>query len=186
MAVTWPYGIPPDPQIYAYLAAAAASYPYALPNPGAVSYPTFPLQAMYQTQTSSAFSPLAPQSPLKPAFNGLTPLTGPLTCNTTSSTLERLSPSSSAPVTSVDPAINLSQRLKPEAAPSLPGLSTLKGCPCGLPSCALPSGLHPSFPTLPSALHPGFHSTLPSALPGMMSSSLAPFFQKPELHVSKP
>ncbi|GFR96837.1 homeobox even-skipped homolog protein 2 [Elysia marginata] len=28
MAVAWPYGIPPDPHLYAYLAAAAASYPY--------------------------------------------------------------------------------------------------------------------------------------------------------------
>ncbi|GFS17936.1 homeobox even-skipped homolog protein 1 [Elysia marginata] len=30
MAVAWPYGIPPDPHLYAYLAAAAASYPYSV------------------------------------------------------------------------------------------------------------------------------------------------------------
>ena len=30
MAVAWPYGIPPDPHLYAYLAAAAASYPYGV------------------------------------------------------------------------------------------------------------------------------------------------------------
>ena len=28
--MAWPYGIPPDPHLYAYLAAAAASYPYGV------------------------------------------------------------------------------------------------------------------------------------------------------------
>lgn len=31
LAMAWPYGIP-DPHLYAYLAAAAATYPYAMPN----------------------------------------------------------------------------------------------------------------------------------------------------------
>lgn len=30
MAMTWPYGIPPDPHLYAYIAAAASSFPYSL------------------------------------------------------------------------------------------------------------------------------------------------------------
>ena len=32
MAIAWPYGIPPDPHLYAYLAAAAAAYPYGVPS----------------------------------------------------------------------------------------------------------------------------------------------------------
>ncbi|XP_012936735.1 homeobox even-skipped homolog protein 2 [Aplysia californica] len=40
MALAWPYGIA-DPHLYAYLAAAAASYPYSLtpPPPGLGCYP---------------------------------------------------------------------------------------------------------------------------------------------------
>ena len=41
MALAWPYGIA-DPHLYAYLAAAAASYPYSLPPPGPAGLPGFP------------------------------------------------------------------------------------------------------------------------------------------------
>lgn len=180
MAVTWPYGIPPDPQIYAYLAAAAASYPYALPNPATVSYPSLPLPGLYQSQTgSSAFSPLAPQSALKPMFDTLPPFPGSLSA---SSALDRLSAATSE-ATSIDSS--LSQRYKNEnptlgALPSIAGLKT--GCPCGLPTCSLSSGLHPSFPaSIPSSLHPGFHPSLTTSLPtGIMSAPLNPLFQKTE------
>lgn len=37
MAMAWPYGIA-DPHLYAYLAAAAASYPYGLPQSSPVNY----------------------------------------------------------------------------------------------------------------------------------------------------
>lgn len=181
MAVTWPYGIPPDPQIYAYLAAAAASYPYALPNPATPSYPSLPLPGIYQTQTSSAFSPLAPQNPLKPMFDTLPPFPGSLSA---SSALDRLS-SATSETTSIDST--LAQRYKTDnptlgAMPtSLPGFKT--GCPCGLPTCSLSSGLHPSFPTsIHSSLHPGLHPSLTTSLPtGIMSAPLNPLFQKTEL-----
>lgn len=180
MAVTWPYGIPPDPQIYAYLAAAAASYPYALPNPASVSYPPLPLPGLYQSQTgSSAFSPLAPQSSLKPMFDTLPPFPGSLSA---SSALDRLSATTSE-ATSIDST--LSQRYKNEnpalgAMPSIAGLKS--GCPCGLPTCSLSSGLHPSFPaSIPSSLHPGLHPSLTTSLPtGIMSAPLNPLFQKAE------
>lgn len=37
MAMAWPYGIA-DPHLYAYLAAAAASYPYGLPQSAPMNY----------------------------------------------------------------------------------------------------------------------------------------------------
>ncbi|XP_071103233.1 homeobox protein XHOX-3-like [Haliotis cracherodii] len=43
MALAWPYGIPPDPQLYAYLAAAAATYPYGLPGPAHMGHPALSL-----------------------------------------------------------------------------------------------------------------------------------------------
>ncbi|XP_050405185.1 homeobox even-skipped homolog protein 2 [Patella vulgata] len=52
MAVAWPYGIPPDPHLYAYLAAAAASYPYNMNGSSPLSHAALGL-------TSQA-SPLSP------------------------------------------------------------------------------------------------------------------------------
>lgn len=175
MAVTWPYGIPPDPQIYAYLAAAAASYPYALPNPASVSYPSLPLPGLYQSQTSSAFSPLLPQNPLKPMFDSLPPFPTPLSVSTP---LDRLS---SAEPVSIDSSRYTKETPQLGALPSLSGLKS--GCPCGLPACSLSSGLHPSFPNpLPSGLHTGFHPSLTTSLPaGLTATSLNPLFQKSEL-----
>ena len=179
MAITWPYGIPPDPQIYAYLAAAAASYPYALPNPGAPAYPSLPLPGLYQSQPSSAFTPLGPQGSLKPMFEGLPSF--PSSIGMPPSGLDRLPTSES---TSID---SLSHRYKAESA-GLAGLTGLTGslkpsCPCGLPTCSLSSGFHPSYPTsLPSGLHPGLHHSLSAtSLPGLMTSPLNPLFQKAEL-----
>lgn len=179
MAITWPYGIPPDPQIYAYLAAAAASYPYALPNPATASYPSIPLPGLYQSQTSSAFTPLTPQAQLKPMFDTFPSF--PSSLGAPPAGLDRLPPTSEA--TSIE---SLSHRYKAENASlsGLPGMSSLKpSCPCGLPTCSLSSGLHPSFPTsLPSSFHPGLHPSLStSSLPGLMTSPLNPLFQKPEL-----
>lgn len=179
MAVTWPYGIPPDPQIYAYLAAAAASYPYALPNPAAVSYPTLPLPGLYQPQSSSAFSPLT-QNPLKPVFDTLPPFPGSLGA---SSALDRLSSASSE---TTSPDSHLSQMYKHEAHTlgALPSITGLKSaCPCGLPTCSLSNGIHPSFPTsIPSSLHPGLHPSMTQLPVGLMSNpALNQLFQKTEL-----
>ena len=118
MAITWPYGIPPDPQIYAYLAAAAASYPYALPNPGAPAYTSLPLPGLYQSQPSSAFTPLGPQGSLKPMFEGLPSF--PSSIGMPPSGLDRLPTSES---TSID---SLSHRYKAESA-GLAGLTGLTG-----------------------------------------------------------
>ncbi|KAH3699836.1 homeobox protein XHOX-3-like [Dreissena polymorpha] len=183
MAVTWPYGIPPDPQIYAYLAAAAASYPYGLPNPAA-PYPSLPLAGLYQTSNSSAFSPLTHSAPLKPMFDTLPSF--PVSIGA-SSALDRLT-TSLPPSSEASHMDSLSHRFKADSATlsGLPAMSSLKSsCPCGLPSCSLSSGLHPSFPTsLPSSissnLHPGLHHPMTS-LPGYMPHGLNPLFQKGEL-----
>ncbi|VDI17596.1 homeobox even-skipped homolog protein [Mytilus galloprovincialis] len=78
MAMTWPYGIPADPQVYAYLAAAAAaqaSYPYGFPNPAAMSYPGIGLHG-FQSSGSSAFSPLP--SHLQPRLDLLHSMSSPI------------------------------------------------------------------------------------------------------------
>lgn len=80
MAMTWPYGIPADPQVYAYLAAAAAaqaSYPYGFPNPAAMSYPGINLHGL-QPSNSSAFTPLSVSSPLHPRLDLLQSMSSPL------------------------------------------------------------------------------------------------------------
>lgn len=182
MAVTWPYGIPPDPQIYAYLAAAAASYPYALPNPAAMPYPGLSLPGLY-TSASSAFSPLNTQGQLKSRMDALSGYSNPLTTST-ASTMDRLSPPSAAP--SIDTGLNLSHRLKDDHA-SLNGLSSQKSCPCGLPSCSLTStfptaGIHPSFPSpLQTGLHPALGSSLTTSLPGLLPSAYPSMLYKPEV-----
>ena len=73
MALAWPYGIA-DPHLYAYLAAAAASYPYSLPHPqpaqGLGGYPqATPLSRV--TPPHAGFSPTGlPVSPSsRPAVN---------------------------------------------------------------------------------------------------------------------
>lgn len=187
MAITWPYGIPPDPQIYAYLAAAAASYPYPLPNP-ASPYPSLPLPGLYQSPSSSAFSPIGhahPGSqPMKPhMFEGLSPFGSSLGVP---SSLDRLPTSSEA--SAMD---SLSHRYKngdsqgfSAISGALPSMTSLKSsCPCGLPTCSLTSGIHPSFPTslpssLPSSLHPALHPSLATSLPGFMPPS---FFAKSDI-----
>ncbi|XP_052091623.1 homeobox even-skipped homolog protein 1-like [Mytilus californianus] len=78
MAMTWPYGIPADPQVYAYLAAAAAaqaSYPYGFPNPAAMSYPGIGLHG-FQSSGSSAFTPLP--SHLQPRLDLLHTMSSPI------------------------------------------------------------------------------------------------------------
>lgn len=79
MAMTWPYGIPADPQVYAYLAAAAAqaSYPYGFPNPAAMSFPGINLHGL-QPSSSSAFTPLSMSSPLHPRLDLLQSMGGSL------------------------------------------------------------------------------------------------------------
>lgn len=181
MAVTWPYGIPPDPQIYAYLAAAAASYPYALPNPAALSYPGLSLPSLYSS-ASSAFSPLNSQGQMKSRMGALSGYSNTLSSNGTPA-VDRLSPPSTAP--SIDTGLNLSHRLKDDHS-SINGLSSPKSCPCGLPSCSLsttyPTGLHPSFPTpLQTGLHPALASSLATSLPGMLPSSYPSMLYKPEV-----
>ena len=180
MAVTWPYGIPPDPQIYAYLAAAAASYPYALPNPAAMPYPGLSLPGLYSS-ASSAFSPLnSQQGQLKARMDALSAYANPMN-SSSAPTMDRLSPPSSTP--SIDTGLNLSHRLKDDHS-SLNGLSSPKACPCGLPSCSLSNtypttGIHPSFPTpLQTGLHPALGS---SSFPGLLTSPYPSMLYKPEV-----
>lgn len=77
MAMAWPYGIA-DPHLYAYLAAAAASYPYGLPQSTPANYynnlglsrPSMPtMPTVSPPVTSSSYGPLGQYSfpnPLRP------------------------------------------------------------------------------------------------------------------------
>lgn len=67
MALTWPYGIPPDPHLYAYIAAAAASFPYHLSAHASAHPSGFPLPA-----GSSPHSPLQTLSSLQARADFLT------------------------------------------------------------------------------------------------------------------
>ncbi|CAH1773889.1 unnamed protein product [Owenia fusiformis] len=69
MAMAWPYGIP-DPNLYAYLmnAAAAAGYPYTLPNSAASPlnyYASLGLQSLNQ-RAAHSYSPYPIPNPLRP------------------------------------------------------------------------------------------------------------------------
>ncbi|KAJ8307346.1 hypothetical protein KUTeg_015430 [Tegillarca granosa] len=104
MAMTWPYGIPPDPQVYAYLAAAAATYPYALPNPAAYPYPSIGLPGL-QSSTASAFTPFSTPSPLHPRLDVLQTMS---TMNTTPLHRPPVSPLQTSPVTTIESSPTLS------------------------------------------------------------------------------
>ncbi|CAL1528592.1 unnamed protein product [Lymnaea stagnalis] len=62
MAIAWPYGIPPDPHLYAYLAAAAATYPYGFSASSQLAAHSASLSAMAQNQLPSV-SPAQPRMP---------------------------------------------------------------------------------------------------------------------------
>ena len=59
MAMAWPYGIA-DPHLYAYLAAAAASYPYGLPQSSPINYYTS--LGMHRSPVPQVTSPVSTQS----------------------------------------------------------------------------------------------------------------------------
>ncbi|CAL1548775.1 unnamed protein product [Lymnaea stagnalis] len=65
MALAWPYGIA-DPHLYAYLAAAAASYPYGMqpPHSGLGCYPT---TGVSLGQAPQNFPPTPPHLQMSPA-----------------------------------------------------------------------------------------------------------------------
>ena len=66
MAIAWPYGIPPDPHLYAYLAAAAASYPYGFAASSQLAAQSASLTALQQQHQSQTLTPHTP--PLPSAF----------------------------------------------------------------------------------------------------------------------
>ena len=77
MAMAWPYGIA-DPHLYAYLAAAAASYPYGFSQPGTNPFSNYysslgmqrPPQANSLSQYTSFPNPLRPNSEILPGMSG--------------------------------------------------------------------------------------------------------------------
>lgn len=148
MALTWPYGIPPDPQLYAYLAAAAATYPYNLQHPAALPYPGMGLHGL-QPSTSSAFTPLSVSSPIQHRLDVLpsvgNPLYRPIPGLDSSPSLSTTSP----------PSLHFPPRMHfpwMEHSPSICGANSGKPCTC--PASSL--GLYP-----PHA--PGLLSTSPLA-----------------------
>lgn len=144
MALTWPYGIPPDPHLYAYLAAAAASYPYGLPSAAAFPYPSMGMQSL-PTSSTSAFTPLTSLSSghLPPRLDVLQSLANPL--SRPSSLLDSHTPHSSS-LASLSAGLNLSHRASfPwfDHAPSICGAASGKPCSCGIFNI----GLHNPLPT---------------------------------------
>lgn len=144
MALTWPYGIPPDPHLYAYLAAAAASYPYSLPSAAAFPYPSMNMQSL-PTSSTSAFTPLTslPSGHLPPRLDVLQSLTNPL--SRPSSLLDTHTVHSSS-LASLSAGLNLSHRASfpwLDHAPSLCGATSGKPCSCGIFNL----GFHSSLPT---------------------------------------
>ncbi|KAL4229392.1 sequence-specific DNA binding [Mactra antiquata] len=61
MAMAWPYGIA-DPHLYAYLAAAAASYPYGLPQSSPVNYPYYNSLALQRPSVPAVSPPVTSSS----------------------------------------------------------------------------------------------------------------------------
>lgn len=71
MALAWPYGIA-DPHLYAYLAAAAASYPYGVPPPPS-ALGCYASSAVPLARSPPSFQP-SPQIPMSPTVRP-TPVT---------------------------------------------------------------------------------------------------------------
>ncbi|KAK3105587.1 hypothetical protein FSP39_001206 [Pinctada imbricata] len=150
MALSWPYGIPPDPQLYAYLAAAAASYPYGVPSASSLHYPSLGLNSL-ASSGSSAFTPLSVPSPLQPRLDMLSSLHA-------SSPLHRVSGLESSTVPSPTPALGLPPRMHfpwMEHAPSLCGVSPPKPFTCTPHPLGLPgaSSIHNPMSGLLAASH---------------------------------
>ncbi|KAK3609854.1 hypothetical protein CHS0354_015042 [Potamilus streckersoni] len=155
MAVTWPYGIPPDPAVYAYFAAAAAAtYPYSFPNPASLPCHSVGLPGLNSSGTS-AFTPFTSHGPLQSRLEILQSMANPLQRSSSA-----LNSSLSSEASSIGCCLNLSQRLPwTEVSSSIHGPSPIKSCPCGVPSCSMSSS-HPGFPIVPGfipislGLHP--------------------------------
>ena len=192
MALSWPYGIPPDPQLYAYLAAAAASYPYGVPSASALHYPSLGMNPGLAPSGSSAFTPLSMPSPLQPRIDMLSSLHA-------SSPLHRVpgldSPSVPSPVSS----LGLSPRMHfPWMESGLCGVpSGAKPFTCSPPSLGLPtvSSIHNPMSGLFAASHftsspirssPLTSSPLSSSplTSSPLSSAQLPLLHKPEVERS--
>ncbi|XP_064598287.1 homeobox even-skipped homolog protein 1-like [Liolophura sinensis] len=157
MAMAWPYGIP-DPNLYAYLAAAAASYPYNVPNTSPFNY----YASLGLQRAAAAYSPYSVPSPLRPRPEFLPPVTSSLlrpTALSVSDSLQSSSLNCGIHPTSRDPSSLLSQ------SPLIPHHSSSSACPSapGEPcSCNLYLGGLPPLPTsLPTSLSTSLSSSLP-------------------------
>ncbi|XP_060068105.1 homeobox even-skipped homolog protein 1-like [Ylistrum balloti] len=161
MALTWPYGIPPDPQLYAYLAAAAATYPYNLQHPAALPYPSMSLPHGLQPSTSSAFTPMAVSSPIPPRLDVLSSMSSPL---------YRPIPSldTSPSFSTSPPSLPFPPRMHfpwMEHSPSICDANSGKPCTCPVPSL----GLYP--PPAPGLLSTSLSSSHPLLHKREMESS---------------
>ena len=168
MALSWPYGIPPDPQVYAYLAAAAASYPYNMPNPAATmpSPYTMPIHGLPHS-SGSAFTPLSMPTPslhssLQSRMDSLSTMAGshlggsPLNLHRPIPGLEHMSPLSSGSYTS-PPKMHFPWMDATHHIPGLCSAASGKPCTCPVPSLGMFSAPPPGLLTT-SPLHQPFLS----------------------------
>lgn len=182
MALTWPYGIPPDPQLYAYLAAAAASYPYGVPSATSLPYPSLGLHGL-PSSASSAFTPLSVPSPLPSRLDMLNSLAHSSSPLHRLPGLDHLSQISSPPT-----GFHMPPRMHfpwMEHNPAICGVSSGKPCTCptpgsiGLSSTSISSPMSGLFPPPPFTSSPLRTSPLSS-----LSSTQHPLLQKGELERS--
>lgn len=182
MALTWPYGIPPDPQLYAYLAAAAASYPYGVPSATSLPYPSLGLHGL-PSSASSAFTPLSVPSPLPSRLDMLNSLAHSSSPLHRLPGLDHLSQISSPPT-----GLHMPPRMHfpwMEHNPAICGVSSGKPCTCptpgsiGLSSTSISSPMSGLFPPPPFTSSPLRTSSLSS-----LSSTQHPLLQKGELERS--
>ncbi|XP_061169992.1 homeobox even-skipped homolog protein 1-like [Saccostrea echinata] len=179
MALTWPYGIPPDPQLYAYLAAAAASYPYGVPSATSLPYPSLGLHGL-PSSAGSAFTPLSVPSPLPSRLDMLNSLAH------SSSPLHRLPGLDALPQISSPPTgLHMPPRMHfpwMEHNPAVCGASSGKPCTCtppvslGLSTSSISSPMSGLFPPPPFTSSPLRTSPL--------SSAQHPLLQKADLERS--
>ena len=177
-AIAWPYGIPPDPHLYAYLAAAAASYPYGFAASSQLAAQSASLSALAHQQQQQ------PASSMHPAASHHHPLGSPL-----SSAFQAPPPSSVSPLSATDILKAEHQKLqqqqqqqqllsqRPDLITSLSHTAFHKPSPrlseTSPPSTSLPSSvLPPTFPSLPLGLEASsLHRSLGLSEASLLGSS---------------
>ncbi|KAL3835996.1 hypothetical protein ACJMK2_021451 [Sinanodonta woodiana] len=129
--------------------------PYSFPNPASLPYHSVGLTSGLNSSGTSAFTPFTSHGPHRTRLEFLQSMANPL--QRSSAALNVSMPSEAS---SIGCGLNLSQRLPwTEVSSSIHGLSSIKSCPCGVPSCSMGSS-HPGFPIIPGfipinlGLHP--------------------------------